>query len=137
MRPLSWAFFAFAAYLLFSLTLGIRFPFSTYPMYADSGGRTEGAVPLFLANGQAVNITDFVNFQGIDPDAILPAGIACSMHYRVEEARQWLRHHAAPTGTAKGPIAIQIGYRIVRLDGNRPIAWSERIVAQGTAWRSR
>jgi hypothetical protein len=136
-RPLFWAFVAFATYVALSLTVGIHFPFSTYPLYADSGGRQAGAVPLFLADGRAVEVRDFVSFQGIDPDSILPAGIACSTEYRVEEARQWLRHHGAPAEASPGPVAFEVGYRIARIDDQRRIVWSQRIVASGTARRAR
>lgn len=105
-----------ALYFVVSRVVGDRFPFSRYAMYASTAMRSEGGVPSFRADGRDARIDDYVDFVGIDPDAIYPAGIPCSLEWRVREWQRWLRSHQSDVPGAAGPIAIEIGFRMLRVD---------------------
>jgi hypothetical protein len=137
-RPLPFALpavCAFAIYLGGSLALGERFPFSRFSMYADVAGRAEGAVPVFLADGEPASPHAFTGFAGIDPDGLLPRDIPCSLEYVVADAARWIRTHPASEGRRGEGARFQVGYRILTIDARGGLSERLRIVAEGRAWR--
>lgn len=100
--------------------VGDRFPFSRYSMYADLGGRREGAVLYVRLGGRDVEFHEVVAWQGVDPAAIEPFSVPCSLHWVVFEAQRWIAEH---TGDATVPL--EIGYRILRVEADG--SFSERL----------
>jgi hypothetical protein len=129
-----WAPLAAVAYFLLSLLIGDRFPFSAYKMYASTAQRTEGAVIVCFADGALASVDDYERFAGIDPAAIYPRGLACSLEWQVNEHRRWIERHVAPTGAPDGPVRIDIGYRLLAVDAAGRVSERIRVVARGTAW---
>lgn len=123
-----------AVYFVVSRVVGDRFPFSRYAMYASTAMRLEGGVPLFRADGRDARIDDFVDFVGIDPAAIYPAGIPCSLEWRVREWQRWLSAHRSDVAGVEGPIRIQIGFRMLRVDEAGKLHQSIRFTQAGSAW---
>lgn len=137
MRPDPWALAALCAYGAASLWLGDVFPFSPYRMYAAAAGRTEGAVPVFLAEDKPADVTAFEGFSGPDPDRMHPPGYPCSMEWKIEEAKRWVGGHRAAAGTAPGPSRVAWGFRIVSLDRAGRLSQRIEIVSEGRAWPRR
>ena len=105
---------AATTYFAISWVVGDRFPFSRYAMYADLGGRREGAVLVVRAGGREVAFQDVVAWHGIDPESIDPFKVPCSLHWVVFEAQAWIRDHTV--ASAEGlAVPIEVGYRIVRV----------------------
>ena len=52
--------------------LGDQYPFSRYAMYADLGGRSEGAVLVVRIGGREVDFQDVVAWSGVNPELIEP-----------------------------------------------------------------
>lgn len=129
------ALFACILYGAGSLLLGERFPFSMYDMYARAGGGQEGAIFTVLADGIPADIESFERFHAIDPAALYPAGIPCSTEYCIAHARRWIQGRLGRPDDGRGPIHLQIGYRIITVSGGRVIE-RFRVVAEGTAWPS-
>lgn len=131
MRPSPWALLPFLLYLSGSLLFGEHFPFSRYDMYADIPRRDRGAIPIFLADGQPSEPTEFLSFYGISAENVrAPLGVACTMGYIVEE--RLARILAAPA-ERPGPVRIQVGFDRVRLEEGKLIHdfW---ITGEGSAW---
>jgi hypothetical protein len=124
---------AFALVLAAGLVLGEVFPFSRFDMYARAAGRREGAVPLVLADGREIEIERLRGFSAIDATTLLPAGIPCSMEYRVHEIERWIATHPAPRDGAPGPLHVWIGYRVLSLADGR-VHERRVVVAEGRAW---
>jgi hypothetical protein len=129
---------AFVVYAAGSWILGEVYPFSRFDMYASSAGRSEGAVPVFLVEGREVDVTDYDLFSGIDPDALLPPDVPCSMEYVVRDAARWIASHRKSETQPEGPVTITIAYRILSIDetdGASTLRERTRVVAEGRAWR--
>lgn len=125
------ALLACGIYITGALLFDELFPFSRYAMYADIGGRTQGAIPLFLADGQAAEPQDYAAFYGLSPERFFaPEGVACSLNYIVTERAAWVGAHPA---TAPGPIQVQVGFTLVTLrDGG--LSQERLILQEGSAW---
>ena len=124
------------ACVLFSvgcLLLGNRYPFSKFELYADAGHRSAGAVPLFLADGQEANISDYTAFSGLVTEEFLPSNIPTSVTWMVEEARRWVDDHPATDG--EGPTKVAFGFRILRIGDDGTIVEEQRLLQKGTAWK--
>ena len=123
------------AYFVISLVVGDRFPFSKHSMYASTAMRSEsGAVPLLLADGKPAAVDRFVRFQGLDPDALYPERLPCSLEWQIHEAGRWFRDKAAEPGDAPGPVKVEWGFVIIkaRKDGRLTERWFP--IQEGTAW---
>lgn len=124
-----------AAYFLLSLLVGDRFPFSKHSMYASTAVRKEsGAVPLLLADGKPAAVDHFDRFRGLDPDALYPDGLPCSLEWQIHEAGRWIREKRAEDTDAPGPVKVEWGFVLVkaRKDGRLSERWYP--IQQGTAW---
>jgi hypothetical protein len=131
-RVSPWAFGAFAIYLGGGLFFGERFPFSRFSMYADIAARDRGAIPVFLADGVDTEPRTFRSFSGLDPARFrAPEGVVSTLDYVVNERAAWVAAHPADT---PGPIRIEVGFDLVRLD-HGVIVHDVRVVEDGTAWR--
>lgn len=132
-----WAPLTGLAYFLGCLYFKETFPFSLYGMYAGTATRKEGAVPVFLADGEIDRVERYSDFAGIDPhkpEGIHPLGLPdCSLEWQVHEMRRWIREHMAPAGAARGPVRVQVAYRILSVDGSGRLSETLRVVAEGTA----
>ncbi len=97
-----------------SWLVGDRFPFSRYAMYADLEGRREGAVLVVRAGGREVGFAEVIAWHGIDPAAIEPFSVPCSLHWVVFETQAWIRDHTAPSADGL-TVPLEVGYRILRV----------------------
>lgn len=124
-----------AAYFIISLLVGDRFPFSKHSMNASTAVRKEaGAVPLLLADGKPAAVDDYDRFQGLDPDAMYPDGLPCSLEWQIHEAGRWIRDKTADSEDAPGPVKVEWGFVLVkaRKDGRLTERWHP--LQEGTAW---
>ena len=122
-------------YTVISLVVGDRFPFSRYAMYAQPQTRDHGAVPVFLADGAQADAATFHRFSGIDASQLWDEALACSLEWQVHELTRWHGDHAADEGDEAGPIAVQAGYRILRLGEDGRLTETLDIRVEGRAWR--
>ena len=120
-------------YTLGCLLFGNRFPFSKFELYSDSAHRRQGAVPLFLADGNEAKIWEYTAFSGLVPSEFLPSDISTSVTWMVEEARRWVTER--PSTAGEGPIEVAFGYRIVRIGEDGTVIEERRILQDGTAWK--
>jgi hypothetical protein len=100
-------------------------------MYAAAGDRAVGAVPVYRADGEFVDVEDYDRFHGIDPARVLPDGIPTSLRYRALDGRRWIAAHQS---SAAGPVRFDAGFLFVRLDRGQ-FHRELSIVQRGTAWR--
>jgi hypothetical protein len=107
--------------------VGDRFPFSRYSMYADVGGRQEGAVLVVRVGGREVDFHEVVAWKGVDPARIEPFSVPCSLHWVVFEAQRWISEHAG-----EATMELEIGYRILRVEPDG--TFSERFVERARGW---
>ncbi|MDP2307822.1 MAG: hypothetical protein Q8P18_17485 [Pseudomonadota bacterium] len=130
-----WAVGACALYVGVALTFGAGLPFVRFPAFTFPRSAGATAVPLFLADGVPGDIEAYVDFVGIDPQAVDVAhrGVACSVEHRLYEQQHWLRGHGAPAGSPAGPVVVQIGLRILDLDPHGELIEIQRVDATGTA----
>ena len=129
----AWALGSCALYL--ALAFGLRGgpPFVRFPAFAfpDTGGVM--ALPLFLADGQPAQVRDFEGFAGVGPQAVdiehkgLPSVVA---HRFVEDAH-WIGEHRGDGGD----VAVEVGLRVLRVDGDGVVGVVDRIDGRGTARR--
>jgi hypothetical protein len=117
-------------YGLVSWRVGDLFPFSRYAMYADLGGRAEGAVLVVRAGGREVEFHEVVAWFGVDPELIEPFTVPCSLHWVVFEAQRWIAGHTRPTREGLD-VPIEVGYRILKVT---PGVVEERFEARGAGW---
>ena len=122
---------ALVAYVVIALIVGEWFPFSRFSMYSTLGRRTEGAVPVLLADGVVARARDFDRYVGLEAQALGPGTRPCSMNYRVDEDRRWIASHS---GTTPGPVRIEYGYVPVRISQGRVLRGPVDVVARGRAW---
>ena len=134
MDPIWWIAPAAAlAYIVISLVIGDVFPFSKYSMYASIGRRDHGAVLYVKADGVFVRVDELVDFHGIDLDQVYPSGIPCSLEWQVHEAKRWLGNHKAD---APGPVAVEMGFRLIWVAADGKITEKLRPTVRGTARRA-
>ncbi len=128
-----WAAATCFLYVVISLVVGDRFPFSRYSMYASTAGRSHGAVLYCKADGEFVDVHRLDGFAGIDPAAIYPEGLACSLEWKVHEARRFIEQHQAAPGAEPGAVRVELGYRLLQVDERGVLTQRFRPVAHGTA----
>lgn len=114
-------------YGLISWRVGDLFPFSRYAMYADLRGRSEGAVLVVRLDGKEVDFHEVVAWHGVDPAAIEPFSVPCSLHWVVFEAQRWIGDH---TAAAPLELPLEVGYRILRCATSGEV--TERFELRGT-----
>ena len=124
---------SFLVYLLGCLLFGSRYPFSKFELYSDVGHRDEGAVLLFLADGQEAELHRYTGFDGLEPEHFLPSHIPTSLTWMVEEARRWVSEH--PSHEGPGPVAVAVGFRMLRIGEDGTIIEEQLILQEGTAWK--
>ncbi|MBM4367899.1 MAG: hypothetical protein FJ102_16925, partial [Deltaproteobacteria bacterium] len=106
---------AFIAYLLGALVLGEVFPFSRYTMYADIAARDYGAIPVFVVDGSERDPSTLHAFHDLDPaEFVAPAGVVTAMDYVTRGWADLVRRRPA---TAPGPLAVEVAYDLVRVQG--------------------
>ncbi len=137
---LLWASAAMCTYVLVSLAVGDRFPFSRYSMYASLKGRVQGAVLYVEADGVAVDIARLWRFSGVDPTRIDPRGHPCSQEWAVYEVRRWVAEHleaGLPLPEEAGRVPVEIGFRLVSVEGFK-LHEDRVLLTRGSAsWRPR
>lgn len=117
--------------LVFGLRGGV--PFVRFPAFAfpDTGGVM--ALPLFLADGQPADPTDYVDFAGFGADAVdvehpgLPSVVA----HRFHEAHAWIGAHPG----AGGDVHVEVGLRVLRVGSDGRVRTEDRIDGRGSARR--
>ncbi len=108
------ALIAAIAYVLISLAVGDRFPFSRYSMYADLTTREEGAVLYIRAAERFIAPDDLDAVHGIEVSALSPKGIPCSQEWLVHEAQRWLGNHRVDHPPEDG-VPVEVGWRMLRV----------------------
>jgi len=118
-------------YMVISLAVGDRFPFSRYSMYANLTTRKEGAVLYIKAGDAFVAPDDLEAVHGLDVPAMNPRKVPCSQQWLVYEAQRWLDDHRAEA-PPDNAVAVEIGYRMLRVEDDGSL--SERLdpVTRGT-----
>ena len=136
---------ALAVWGLGGAIIGELYPFSTVPMYAAVGAdgrRTEGAIPIFLADGKRVPVDQFRGFSGEDPDDIgfefrCRARTGCSSYPSSMPDDTWISAwvHGHWSGGEPGPVPVQFGYVRVRSlsEGGFEVRDLE-VLWEGRAW---
>ncbi|GDX80616.1 hypothetical protein LBMAG42_24270 [Deltaproteobacteria bacterium] len=130
----TWAAGACALYL--ALAFGVRggVPFVRFPAFAfpDTGGVM--AMPLFLANGEPAEVTDFTDFMGVGPEAVdvVHTGLPSVVSHRFYEAQSWIGEHP---GERAGDVEIAVGLRVLRVLPDGSVAREDRVDGRGTARR--
>jgi hypothetical protein len=125
------AVLAAAAYAAISLWLGDFFPFSRYGMYHDLTTRDEGAVLYVSLAGRFIAPEELGAVHGLDLAAIDPKRFPCSQQWLVYEAQRWLGNHSVTAAPTTGE-PLEIGYRMLRVDGSGKISVRLQPVTQGT-----
>lgn len=103
---------ALASYVVISLLVGDRFPFSRYSMYARLTHRREGAVLYVKAGEVFVAPDDLELVSGLDVPALDPKRVPCSQEWPVYEAQRWLTLHSVDE-PPKDAVRVEVGYRIL------------------------
>jgi len=105
---------AFAVFFVGGLDVGELYPFSRFSMYAAIESREEAAIPTFRANGQDVSPAALTGFFGVNPDGLAaPEGVVTSTDHVLRERAAWIR---ANTATTPGPVTVEIGWELWRID---------------------
>ena len=105
---------AFAVFFVGGLDVGERYPFSRFSMYAAIAPREEAAIPTFRANGRDINPEALTGFFALNPDGLAaPEGIVTSTDHILRERAAWIRANGA---TAPGPVTVEIGWELWRID---------------------
>lgn len=125
------ALIAAVVYIVVSLLVGDRFPFSRYCMYADLGTRTEGAVLYLKAAGRFVAPDELGAVHGLDVEALDPRSRPCSQQWLVYEAQRWLRDHSVE-GELEGGVDVEAGYRMLSVDSDGLVEERLEPVTRGT-----
>ena len=120
----SWALAAAAVQVLGAALFAEAFPFSRYGMYADIATYRVAAVPVVLADGVRVDVHDYQDFAGLEPEQWgPPPGAGSSMEYALFDAR---RRIALRRG-AGGDAVIELGHRVLAVRDGR---LEQRLVIQ-------
>lgn len=105
---------AFAVFFVGALDVGELYPFSRFSMYAAIAPREEAAIPTFRADGQDVSPEALTSFFGVNPEGLAaPEGIVTSTDHVLRERAAWIRAH---TATTPGPVTVEIGWELWRID---------------------
>jgi hypothetical protein len=105
---------AFAVFFVGGLDVGELYPFSRFSMYAAIAPREEAAIPTFRADGRDVRPEALTDFFGVNPDGLAaPEGVVTSTDYILRERAAWVRAH---TATTPGPVTVEIGWELWRID---------------------
>lgn len=127
-----WALGSCAIYLAVSLVLRGGVPFVRFPAFAfpDTGGVM--ALPLFLADGEPAEATDFEGFAGVGPEAVDVAhtGLPSVVAHRFYDLQSWIAAHPGDGGD----IAVIVGLRVLRR-GPDGVTVGDRVDGVGTARR--
>ncbi len=129
-----WALGPCLVYL--ALAFGVRggLPFVRFPSFAfpDTGGVM--ALPLFLANGEPAEATDFVDFAGVGPEAVdvVHEGLPSVVAHRFYEQPQWIGEHPGAVG---GEVQVEVGLRVLRVQADGSVSREDRVDGRGTARR--
>mgnify|MGYP001480237886 CR=1 FL=1 len=109
------ALVACVAYVLVSLVVGDRYPFSRYSMYARLTTRSEGAVLYVRAGDRFVRPEALAVVHGLDIAIVQPRGKPCSQEWLVYEAQRWLEQHSGKSPPENG-VPVEVGWRMLRVD---------------------
>ena len=129
-----WGIGATAVYVVLSLILGDRLPFSRYEMYSGAALRTEGAVPVFLVDGQPAKVLEYDRFHDLDVGSINSNNWPCFVLREVHETHRWVHDNTAGTDTPKGAHTVAWGYALYSVDEAGVISHRQELLTKGTAW---
>ena len=130
----SWAAGSCLIYL--ALAFGARggVPFVRFPAFAfpDTGGVM--ALPLFLADGEQAEVSDFVDFVGVGAGAVdlAHSGLPSVVQHRFYEAQAWIGEHP---GSTAGNVEIAVGLRVLSVEPDGSVSREDRVDGRGTARR--
>jgi hypothetical protein len=132
-----WAPLAGGIYVTLALFTGEALPFVHFPFFQFSRSEGAVAVPVLLADGELASPEDFTDFSGIDPEKIdvTHIGLGSSVEHKFFEQRDWIRDHRAAPGAPPGPVAIEVGIRVLSIDEHGRLKTGTRVDVTGTARR--
>ncbi len=132
MHEIAYAAAALVAYVVISLIVGERFPFSRYLMYAALKDRSEGAVLYLRAGDRFLEPEQIQALWGMDVEALDPTRVPCSQQWIVYEVQRLLNARTTSEPPAKG-TQVEAGYRMLRVLPDGQIEETLRPVSEGTA----
>ncbi len=132
MQEIVYAGVALLVYVVVSLLVGDRFPFSRYIMYAALKDRDEGAVLYLRVGDRFLEPQDLRSVFGLDVDALDPKRVPCSQQWIVYEVQRLLRARAADR-PPEGSLPLEVGYRMLRVDKSGQVHEKLRPITRGSA----
>ncbi len=130
MLPIEIALAAMAVYIVISLLVGDRFPFSRYSMYANLTQREQGAVFFVRAGDRFVAADELDAVWGIDVPALDPKLVPCSQQWLVYEAQRWLESHLVEA-PPEDSLPLEIGYRMLKVEPDGAVSMRLDVLTQG------
>jgi hypothetical protein len=133
--PSGAALAAFVVYLGLVAATG-NLPLLRFPVFQFARPDGPTVAPWFAADGQRADIEDFERFAGVGPDDVdrERLGFQSSVQHKFDEQARWLGDHP---GTDQGPVAVQVGLRILDLGPDGRVHEQVRVDGEGTAWPRR
>lgn len=126
-----WALAGFVVFAVIGWFVKNLYPFSAYSMYASVAAMRRSHVPKFWAAGEEARVSDYVDFEGIDADAMMPAHTPCTLTWIVHEAKRWVSEHS---GTG-GDVEVEWGFIRVDIREDGGVDSEKWVVCRGRARR--
>lgn len=127
--PILVALVACVLYVVVSLVVGDRFPFSRYSMYARLTTRKEGAVLYVRAGDRFVAPDDLDAVSGLELAGLDPRKFPTSQEWLTHEAQRWLSSRSV--AKIDGGVPIEVGYRMLRVDEDGTLHERLHVVTSG------
>lgn len=108
-------------------------PLLRFPVFQFARPQGPTVAPWFAADGQRADIEDYERFVGVGPGDVdlVRQGFQSSVQHKFDEQARWLGDHR---GTQAGPVAVQIGLRVLDLGPDGRVREQVRVDGEGTAW---
>lgn len=129
----SWAPLIGGIYVTISWFTNDFFPFSRYAMYSSAVTRSMGAIPIFKADGEVRDITDFVAFSSFDPNKFYPPRTPCSLEWKIHEAQRYVGKNLSTD--EPGPVEVEWGFLFISVDKSGQVQERMDVVQSGHARR--
>ena len=131
------ALIAAVLYGLGCAIFGERFPFSKFNLYSDTTHRSMSAVAVFLADGSVADVWEYHRFVGLSPSEFLAADYPTGSQWVSLELARWIGDHGSEDQSLAPPgsVAVAIGYRCFRIDGDGLVCEDIKVLQEGLAWK--
>ena len=133
MRSSPTALYACLAWLTLVLFVRTGLPFVRFPAFAFPDTGSVMALPIFLADGQPAEVSDYTDFAGVGPSDVdvVHDGVPSVVAHRFYELQRWIAEHPG----AGGEVAVTVGLRVLRVAPDGTVHEEARIDGRGTARR--